>query len=155
MPRLPGRNNQVVRLAVLVVLGILGILGARTLFQGRPNTVPVPPAAPGTDSLGVTNAAAFRGLRPREGDKMTPPRIGFRWTWNPDSARVAPGPVKFRVHLVSPDGAHEVSRQVSEPKAHVNLRDSFPTGKCEWWVEAIVPGSPPIRSAKQNFLLEL
>lgn len=87
---------------------------------------------------------------------MTPPRIGFRWIWVPDSTMASrpPGPVRFRVHLVSSDGAHEVTRQVTESHTQVNLRDTFPTGECQWWVEALVPGRRPIRSAKETFLLE-
>jgi hypothetical protein len=95
-------------------------------------------------------------MRPRAGDKMTLPRVGFRWIWSPDSARatVPSTQVKFRVHLVSSDGGHEVTRQSAESRAHVNLRDGFPIGECQWWVEALVPGYPPVRSAKQTFLLE-
>jgi hypothetical protein len=156
LPRLRGGRHTVPRVAGLILLGVLGALGLRSSFQGAPNTKPVPMPPPGTDSLGVSDPGAFHGMRPRAEDKMTPPRIGFRWSWTPDSARATvPGrQVRFRVHLISSDGTQEVTRSVSESQTHVNLRDTFPFGECQWWVEALVPGHPPVRSAKETFVLE-
>jgi hypothetical protein len=81
--------------------------------------------------------------------------VGFRWNWMPDSSRatVSQKQVRFRVHLISSDGIHEVTRQVPESRAHVNLRETFPFGRCRWWVEALVPGHPPVRSAEETFVL--
>jgi hypothetical protein len=95
-------------------------------------------------------------MRPRPEDKMAPPRLGFRWSFVPDSARatVPSKQVKFRVHLISSDGAHEVTHSVAESQTHVDIRDNFPTGKCQWWVEALVPGYPPVRSVTETFVLE-
>jgi hypothetical protein len=156
LPRLRGGRHTVPRVAGLVLLGAMGVLGARAFFHGVPNTKPVPAPPPGRDSLGVSDPGAFQGMRPRAKDKMTPPRIGFRWSWTPDSARAAVPlkQVKFRVHLLSSDGVHEVTRSVAESQTHVNLRDTFPIGECQWWVEALVPGYPPVQSAKETFLLE-
>jgi hypothetical protein len=155
-PRLRGSEVQVLRLAGLLFLGLLGVLGIRAYFQNAPNTKPAPMRLPGADSVGTCDPGAFRGMRPRSDDTMTLPRVGFRWIWVPDSAMAAtsPGPVKFRVHLVSCDGAHEVTRQVTESRAQVNLREEFPTGRCQWWIEALAPGRPPIRSGRETFLLE-
>jgi hypothetical protein len=156
LPRLSGGRHTVPRIASLLLLGVLGVLGARAIFQGAPNTKSVPMPPPGTDSLGLSDPGAFHGMRPRADDKMTPPRIGFRWTWTPDSARAAVPlkQVKFRVHLISSDSTHEVTRSVTESQTHVNLRDTFPVGTCQWWVEALVPGHPPVRSGKETFVLE-
>lgn len=154
--RLHGGRHTVPRIAGLLLLGVVGVLGLRAFFQGAPNTKPVPTPPAGGDSLGVSDAGAFHGMRPRADDRMTPPRVGFRWNWTPDSTMgaVPMKQVKFRVHLVSCDGSHEVTRSVNESQTHVNLRDTFPTGTCEWWVEALVPGHPPVRSAKETFVLE-
>ena len=154
--RLGGRRHTVPRIAGLLLLGVLGVLGMRALFQGAPSTESEPMPLPGTDSLGVSEPGAFHGMRPRADDKMTPPRIGFRWSWTPDSARAAVPlkQVKFRVHLVSSDSTQEVTRSVTESQARVNLSDTFPIGKCRWWVEALVPGHPPVRSANETFILE-
>ena len=157
LPRLRGGRHTVPRVAGLLLLGVLGVLGVRAIYEGAPNTKPMPPPLPGTDSVGVTDPGAFHSMRPRAEDKMTPPRIGFRWSWTADSARAAVpvGQVKFRVHLVSSDGTHEITRSVTDSEAHVNLGDTFPIGKCQWWVEALVPGHPPVRSATETFVLEL
>jgi hypothetical protein len=132
------------------------VLGLRAFLRGEPDSKPVPALPPGTDSLMVSDPGAFQGMRPRAEDRMTPPRIGFRWNWIPDSTRAAVPlkQVKFRVHLISSDGSQEVTRQVNESKVHVNVRDTFPTGTCRWWVEALVPGHPPVRSTTQTFVLE-
>jgi hypothetical protein len=142
--------------AGLVLLGVLGVAVVRALLPGRTAFEATPALTSAADSLAVTDPKAFRSLRPRVGDKMTPPRIGFRWTWVPDSARatVPANQVKFRVHLVSSDGTHEITRQVGDSRVHVNLRDDFPTGDCQWWVEALVPGWPSVCSARETFLLE-
>jgi hypothetical protein len=156
LPRLRGGRHTVPRIAGLLLLGVLGALGVRAFFHGAPTTNRAPTPPSGTDSLGVSDPGAFRGMRPRADDKMTPPRIGFRWSWTPDSTRaVVPlKQVKFRVHLVSSDSTHEVMRSVTESQAHVNLSDTFPLGTCQWWVEALVPGHPPVRSATETFVLE-
>jgi hypothetical protein len=156
VPRLHGGRHAVPRVAGLALLGVLSVLTVRAFFERAPNTRPAPASPSGMDSLSVSDPGAFQGMRPRAKDKMAPPRIGFRWNWIPDSTRAAVPlkQVKFRVHLVSSDGAHEVTRQVSESQTHVNLRDTFPVGECQWWVEALVPGHPPVRSARETFILE-
>jgi hypothetical protein len=155
-PRLSGGKLQILRAAGLVLAGVLSVLGLRAWIHGTSGDRAEPSPYPSADSLEIIEADAFHGMRPRADDKMTLPRIGFRWTWSPDSARAAipTAQIKYRVHLVSADGAHEVTRQVSVPEAAMNLRDNFPTGKCEWWVEVLTPGLPPVCSAKETFTLE-
>ncbi len=156
LPRLYGGKHALPRAAGLVLLGVLSVLGVRAYFQGAGNarSVPAPPSGP--DSLGVVDPGAFQRMRPRPEDKMALPRVGFRWSYVPDSARatVPSKQVRFRVHLISSDGAHEITQSVADSRTHVNLRDNFPTGKCEWWVEALVPGYPPVRSSTGTFELE-
>ena len=156
LPRLRGGRHDVSRVVGLLLLGVLGVFGVRAYLRAAPDTKPVLAPPPGADSLGVSDPGAFRGMRPRADDKMTPPRLGFRWTWIPDTLRAAvpAKQVRFRVHLVSSDGSYEVTRSAAESQAHVNLRDDFPTGTCQWWVEALVPGFPPVRSANETFVLE-
>jgi len=86
---------------------------------------------------------------------MTPPRIGFRWSFAPDSAHAdQASAVRFRIHLQGPSPAIEITRETSSSNLNVNLADSFPLGECEWWVEALMPIGPSLLSQRERFLLE-
>jgi hypothetical protein len=68
------------RVVLVVILGLLGTLGARML-SGRAHG----PRAAGDEaapSRAPADASLFAGLRPGPGDRMTPPRIGFRWSFD-------------------------------------------------------------------------
>ncbi len=86
--KLPGRNLPVRRVAWVVLVGALGIVGLQ--FLAGHKAQPAKPANREPDKKAVDLSAVFRGLRPCAGDCMTPPRIGFRWTF--DASRLpAPG----------------------------------------------------------------
>jgi hypothetical protein len=171
--KLPRRDVPARRLAVLLFLGALGLLGFR--FVSTQAGHPAKPATPRPGGSPTPAASFFAGLRPRLGDHMTLPRIGFRWAFDPsgkdaqnvtqaslvpsflarpDSAASAMGEkVRYVLHLLGPGGAPEVTKESSESSLRMNLRKDFPTGECEWWVEAYVPGQPPLVSPKERFVL--
>lgn len=174
----PRRDLPVRRLALLVFLGALGFLGVRLASHSAPTAKPSlePEATP-------TNAGTFSELRPRTGDHMALPRIGFRWTFDgqaasPKSASTRPGAsknisqasmvprflsgsdssredgaVRYVLHLAGPGGTPEITKESSEPSLRLNLKKDFPTGECEWWIEAFVPGQPPATSPRERFTL--
>jgi hypothetical protein len=169
---LPKRDLPARRLAVLLFLGALGFLGAR-LFPANSGLVSKP-SNPQPDKTPTTSL--FSGLRPKAGDHMTLPRLGFRWSFEmtPGSPRgvsqasIMPrfrsssdssngtgtrGNIRYVLHLVGPGGQPEITKESSEPELRVNLKKDFPPGDCEWWVEALIPGQPPVASEREKFTL--
>jgi hypothetical protein len=159
------------RLAVLLFLGALGMVGLRS-FTSHPST-PAKPQAPDPQK-GTTAAGDFGGMRPRKGDHMTPPRIGFRWKFDlqkrsgdssPSQASMMPSffnrsdstdaqGIKYVLHVVGP-GGQEITRETAKPNLRLNLKkNDLPPGECEWWVEACVPGLPPVASPREHFVLK-
>ena len=94
-------------------------------------------------------------MRPRAGDRMAPPRLGFRWLYRPDSTGAPPpSDVRFRVHLNGPGGAPQRIVESNTTEATLDLDDSFPLGACSWWIEAIRPGQASLRSQAETFDLQ-
>jgi hypothetical protein len=142
----------------LLAIGGAALVAAAALIGARllqpPAAKPPHPAQPAPDSTSARlDTLTFSQLRPREGDHMAPPRIGFRWSFRADSA--AGAETLFRVHLRSVERGVEVTRDTRESSLNVDLAPSYPLGPCEWWVEAIRPGHPVIRSRSESFRLEM
>jgi hypothetical protein len=72
-----GRTLRFRRLGLMVLLGVLGLLGIRMATGPTVSTPPKKSAEPRP----VSGAGFFRQLRPRAGDLMALPRIGFRWVF--------------------------------------------------------------------------
>jgi hypothetical protein len=180
LQRLPVRKIPVRRVLMLFVLGMLGLLGLRT--PPAPVT-PVPKAVPGRiDGSAPAPPGSFQAMRPRLGDHMTLPRIGFRWAFDGvrawthmggtgtaseasmvpsfpsgDSIGVAVSrarqQVRFLLHLVGPGGGPEIRQETTQSQVRLNLRNTLPPGEYQWWVEAFVPGMPPVSSPRERFAL--
>lgn len=150
--RAPGARGPRLLLAVGAAALALAaaLVASRSLGPSAPK--PSPEQAPGIDAASGIDTVAFRQLRPRNGDHMAPPRIGFRWSFPPDS--VGADGVRFRLHIQGPDGVQEITRETGDTHLNVDLAPSFPLGECEWWVEAIRPGKPGLRSKAERFRLE-
>jgi hypothetical protein len=162
------------RIAAVVVLGVLGVLGIRSIPH---HAAPVAPIGPSPQKAGALPVGDFRELRPRAGDHMTPPRIGFRWKFDhgefnetsSSQASMAPsvvppffskrdstrngGTIRFVLHLIPAGGGAEVTKEADRDGVRINLSKSFPPGECEWWVEAVVPGEAPVVSPREHFVL--
>jgi hypothetical protein len=61
--------------------------------------------------------------------------------------------VRFLLHLVGPGGRPEIRTETTQPQVRLNLRNSLPPGEYEWWVEAFLPGMPPVCSPRERFAL--
>jgi hypothetical protein len=170
---LPRRDIPARRLATLLFLGTLGLLGIRLLSGPAAHTAK--PSAPRPNDAPASTVSPFAEMRPRPGDHMTLPRIGFRWVFDLTGAKpqavsqasmVPPflaridstrgsrqDGTRFVLHLVGPGGQPEITKESTEPNMRLNLKKDFPTGDCEWWVEAVVSGQPPLVSPRERFIL--
>ena len=146
----PARGRLLIAVAVAALAVVAGI------FATRPRPTPRPkapePAPPTADTAAALDTVSFSQLRPRLGDHMAPPRIGLRWRFAPADSSTRE--VTFRVHLRGRDGALEITRQTQESHLNVDLGPNYPLGDCEWWVEALRPGLPAVRSRPELFSLQ-
>lgn len=161
LPRsLPG-GPRVLLLLVLGVLGVAGLIGAAALLHpGRaPRALPKGPeeeaAAAGAGATPSAAPGVFSRMRPRSGDRMAWPRIGFRWSFQPDGDTLAAGAgVTYRVHVAGPGGEPTRVVESDAPEATLDLDDRFPFGECSWWIEASRPGHTTLRSPTETFELQ-
>jgi len=171
LPR--SRAVAAVRWSLLMVLGILSALGvhhAGTRLSGQPAE-----SAPTPERKAANLSTLFSGMRPRQGDRMAPPRIGFRWSFEDAGAAdgvvhasfmpplratadttvaMAGKGIRFLLHILGPGGKPEITKETLTPEVQLSLKEGFPEGECEWWVEALVPGAEPITSPRKKFVLD-
>jgi hypothetical protein len=173
MQNLPRREFRLRHLGLLVLLGAFATLGIRHASPPTPGTAKAPnPSKP--DSSVQPFHWALSKLRPRVGDRMTLPRIGFRWTFeagggstatqaslvppflsDTDSMKAAgTEAVRFLLHLVGPGGKPEIVKETTTQEIRLDLKNGFPVGECEWWVEALLPGGNSVCSDRQRFVLK-
>jgi hypothetical protein len=177
MKRMLGLMQSLPRLVLPVRhLGVLALLGALAFLGVRHSPAPAPVKAP-EPSKPVSGVQPFHWalskLRPRLGDRMTLPRVGFRWSLERGDATVAQASlvppflsdtdsmkaagthaVRFLLHLVGPGGKPEIVRETTTQEVRLDLKDGFPVGECEWWVEARMPGGTSVCSDRQRFVLK-
>jgi hypothetical protein len=163
------------RLVLLVLVSAIGFVGAH-LFPGHSPTS-ARSAIPKPEQPAAAPCATLDSLRPRAGDHMTLPRVGFRWSFNPtpgssptiskasmipsflsgtDSVSTRPRldiSPRFILHLLGPGGHPEITKETSATEVRLNLTKGFSPGDCEWWVEALIPGAQSITSARERFAL--
>jgi hypothetical protein len=171
MQNLPRLVLPVRHLGMLVLLGALAVLGIRHF----PGPSPLKAPEPSKPTSGVQPFHwALSKLRPRLGDRMTLPRIGFRWSLegtdgapvsqaslvppfftHTDSMKAAGShAVRFLLHLVGPGGKPEIVQETTTQEMRLDLKNGFPVGECEWWVEARMPGGTSVCSDRQRFVLK-
>lgn len=175
--RIPRRRIPVHHVLLLVFFTLLALLGVR---NGRAPAGPAAKEATKPQSKPLLSLVRFSRLRPRTGDHMVLPRIGFRWSFGPgseaagdsgaaeqasfvpssflsgaDSIRAAgTNAIRFLLHLVGPGGRPEIVRETTASEINLDLKGKLPAGECEWWVEAKLPGHDPVCSGKERFVLQ-
>jgi len=74
-----GRAPGPRRLGLMVLLGVLGLLGIK--MAAGPGLTPSPAPKNQPEPRSLSDSGLFSQLRPRAGDMMALPRIGFRWAF--------------------------------------------------------------------------
>ncbi len=150
----PRRGRQGLRPALLGAVAVPAIAAVAILFAARscsPDPPPEAPAATPAVAEAALDTPSFQDLRPRHGDVMARPRIGFRWIYRP--AGGTGDSVRYFLHLVGGDSTSEIVRESARSELNVDLAEQFPPGDCSWWVEARRPDGSRVRSRPERFLL--
>jgi hypothetical protein len=177
--KVPVRRLSWRQIPAFLFLGVLALLGLKGTLPPATRQVTQVPVRP--ESTAVV-PGSFKEMRPRAGDHLAFPRIGFRWAFDgvrawtamrmtnsADQASMMPTllspdslggvmtrarqQVRFLLHLVGPGGAPEIRQETTESQVRLNLRNTYPAGEYEWWVEAFLPGMPSVSSPRERFAL--
>ncbi|MCA9726548.1 MAG: hypothetical protein R3E12_08830 [Candidatus Eisenbacteria bacterium] len=153
------------RWLVLAALCISGAVGC-----GREEPNPLPAREERAADKHPPSAGRFVDLRPRAGDVLVPPRIGFRWRYlagadsvgelgsegsNPSAEDHGPAPA-FRLQVVDSLNVPYVRTETRDSDIRVTLPPGTPPGIYAWWVECVAPDDTTVLAAsdRETFRIE-